>query len=296
MAVLAEDCEFDSLWVGDHFLYRGSGEGEDEHVGAGEAVRDGVTGARGPWEAWTQLAAIAAVTTRIEIGPLVAAMPFHSPAMLAKLAWTVDEVSAGRLVLGLGAGWNETEFRALGIPFEGRVARFEEAFHLVRRLVAGETVTHHGTFFDIEDCVLLPPARRAAAGAVQSAIPLMIGSVGPRVLRITLPHVSRWNAWFTDFANLPANVPGLLERFAAACETAGRDADEIEKSLAVLLEFDSPVSRNGSVNAITGTAAEMAEQLALIFDAGIDHVQLVLDPIDEATIERAAAVAAIVRG
>jgi alkanesulfonate monooxygenase SsuD/methylene tetrahydromethanopterin reductase-like flavin-dependent oxidoreductase (luciferase family) len=274
MAVLAEECGFDSLWVGDHFLYRGGGDSGD---------------ARGPWEAWTQLAAIAAVTTRIEIGPLVAALAFHEPAMLAKLAWTVDEVSGGRLVLGIGAGWNETEFRALGLPFEGRIARFEEAFHLVRRLVGGETVTHHGAFFDIEKCVLLPPSRR------EHPITLMVGSTGPRMLSITLPHVTAWNAWFTEFANLPGNVPALLDRFDAACALAGRDPSEIEKSVALLLDFGSRSPRNGSVNAVTGTSSEMADQLAQVFDAGIDHVQLVLDPITESTVERAAVIAAAAR-
>jgi alkanesulfonate monooxygenase SsuD/methylene tetrahydromethanopterin reductase-like flavin-dependent oxidoreductase (luciferase family) len=265
---------FDSLWVGDHFLYRDGA---------------GATRMRGPWEAWTQLAALAAVTTRIEIGPLVAALPFHQPAMLAKLAWTVDEVSGGRLVLGVGAGWNEVEFRALGIPFDGRIARFEEGFHLLRRLVAGEVVTHHGTYVDAEDCVLLPPSRRA------TPIPLMIGSTGPRMLAIALPHVSAWNAWFSEFDNLPERVPAVLERFGVACTAAGRDPRDIEKSVAVLLDFGSDAPRNGSVNPVRGSTTEMADALSRIFDAGVDHVQLVLDPITEDTISRAAAVAAEVR-
>jgi alkanesulfonate monooxygenase SsuD/methylene tetrahydromethanopterin reductase-like flavin-dependent oxidoreductase (luciferase family) len=209
--------------------------------------------------------------------------------MLAKLAWTVDEVSGGRLVLGIGAGWNETEFRALGIPFDRRVARFEEGFHLVRRLVAGETVTHHGAYYDVEECVLLPPTQR------ERPMPMMVGSTGPRMLGITLPHVAAWNAWFTEFDILAERVPALLERFAAACGRAGRDPGEIEKSVALLLDFGSRAPRNGSVNAITGTPAAMAGELARIFDAGVDHVQLVLDPITEESIERAADVAAIVR-
>jgi alkanesulfonate monooxygenase SsuD/methylene tetrahydromethanopterin reductase-like flavin-dependent oxidoreductase (luciferase family) len=291
MAVLAEDAGLDSLWVGDHFLYRDVRDLNDV-----SDVRD-VSGAsvveRGPWEAWTQLAAIAAVTSRIEIAPFVAALPFHEPPMLAKLAWTVDEVSNGRLVLAVGAGWNETEFRALGLPFGDRVARFEEAFHIVRRLIAGETVTHHGTHFGIEDCVLLPPSRRAETG--RPPMQILIGSTGPRMLSITLPHVSAWNAWFTEFQNLPAEVPALVGRFAAACERAGRDPADIEKSVALLLDFGTDVPRNHSVNPITGGTEEMADALGRVFDAEIDHVQLVLDPITEDTIERAATVAALVR-
>jgi alkanesulfonate monooxygenase SsuD/methylene tetrahydromethanopterin reductase-like flavin-dependent oxidoreductase (luciferase family) len=279
MAVLAEDAGLDSVWVGDHFLYRESS--------GGSVVESG------PWEAWTQLAAIAAVTSRIAIAPLVAALPFHDPPMLAKLAWTVDEVSNARLVLALGAGWNETEFRALGLPFGDRVARFEEAFHIVRRLIAGEAVTHHGAHFDIDRCVLLPPSRRIEARL--APIPMMIGSTGPRMLSITLPYVSAWNAWFTEFHNLPAEVPALVERFTAACDRAGRDPADIEKSVALLLDFGSATPRNHSINPVTGSTDAMADALARVFDAGIDHVQLVLDPITEETIERAATIAALVR-
>ncbi len=187
MAIRIEELGFDSIWVGDHLLYR------DE------------SGVRGPWEAWTQLAAIAAVTDRVEIGPLVAALPFHEPAILAKQAATVDEISGGRLVVGVGAGWNRTEFAAFGLPFDRRVSRFEEAFHLVRRLLAGEEVTHSGEFYELDRCVLLPPSGR------DGGPPLMIGSNGPRMLSITLPHVASWNTWFTDFDNDPGELPELLK-------------------------------------------------------------------------------------
>src|SRR5438093_1305984 len=119
MARAAEASGFDSMWLGDHLLYRGDGRPE-----------------RGPWEAWTLLSALAAVTERIGLGPLVACLAFHSPGLIAKMAATVDEVSGGRFVLGVGAGWNEPEFRAFGIPFDHRVSRFEESFELVRRLAA----------------------------------------------------------------------------------------------------------------------------------------------------------------
>ena len=119
MAVAAEGIGLDSIWVGDHLLYRDDGKP-----------------ARGPWEAWSTLAALAAVTERVEIGPLVASTSFHNPAMLAKKAATIDEICGGRLILGLGAGWNETEYAAYGFAFDHRVSRFEEAFTIVRRLLA----------------------------------------------------------------------------------------------------------------------------------------------------------------
>src|SRR5918992_3159613 len=119
MARLAERIGLDSVWVGDHLLYRDDGRPP-----------------RGPWEAWSLLSALAAVTERVEIGPLVAATGFHAPAMLAKKAATVDEISGGRVILGLGAGWNETDYTAFGFPYGQRVSRFEEAFTIIRTLLS----------------------------------------------------------------------------------------------------------------------------------------------------------------
>jgi len=127
IARAAEEVGFDSIWVGDHYLYRGDGRPE-----------------RGPWEAWTTLAALAAITERVRLGPLVACLNFHHPAVLAKTAATVGEVSRGRLTFGMGAGWNRTEFDAFGIAFDHRASRFEEAFEIVRRLLAGERGTYRG--------------------------------------------------------------------------------------------------------------------------------------------------------
>src|SRR3954447_6381126 len=118
LARRVEATGFDSVWVGDHLLYD---------------LKGGTT--RGPYEAWTTLAAIAAVTERVEIGPLVASTSFHAPAMLAKQAATVDAISGGRLIVGLGAGWNEREYTAFGFPYDHRVSRFEEAFTIIRSLL-----------------------------------------------------------------------------------------------------------------------------------------------------------------
>src|SRR5918996_481415 len=139
LALAAEDSGFDSVWLGDHLLYRADGDRPE----------------RAPWDVWTQLAALAAVTSRVRLGPLVAATAFHAPGLLARAAASVDEISGGRLVLGLGAGWNETEFRAFGFPFDRRVARFAESFEVIRRLLAGDRVAFRGTFVSVEDAVLL---------------------------------------------------------------------------------------------------------------------------------------------
>ncbi len=260
MARLIEASGFDGIWVGDHLLYE---EG----------------GARiGPWEAFTQLAAIAAVTARVEIGPLVAAQPFHEPAILAKQAATIDEISGGRLVLGLGAGWNRLEFEAFGLPYERRVARFEEGFDIIRRLLGGETVTHHGEFYDLEGCVLHPPSSRPGGP------PLMIGSNSPRMLSIALPHVAAWNSWFVQFENDPSRLPALIATIEDACAKAGRDPDTLEKTVALLIQLDRGRTRRRSTNPISGSADELADALHRVAEAGIDGVQLVLDPIDEESI------------
>ena len=181
-----EDLGFDSAWLGEHLLYRWADRP-----------------ARGPWEAWTTLAAMAAVTTRIEIGPLVACTNFHNPALLAKQAATIDELSGGRFVLGLGAGWNETEFRAFGFPFDHRIDRFEEAFTIIRTLLREGAIDFDGRWYQARDCELLPRGPRP------NGPPLMIGSRGPRMLRATMAHADSWNAWYNDIENRPAGVPPI---------------------------------------------------------------------------------------
>ena len=109
---------------------------------------------------WTTLAALAASTERIELGPLVASTSFHAPPMLAKLAATVDAVSNGRLILGVGAGWNRREYTAFGFPYDHRVARFEEAFTIIRTLLADGRIDFHGTYYDVDDSVLHPRSPR----------------------------------------------------------------------------------------------------------------------------------------
>src|SRR5215211_2330343 len=131
MARRGEELGFDSIWVGDHLLYRNPGEPP-----------------RGPWEAFSLLAALAAVTSRIELGPLVACTGFRHPAMLAKQAVTVDEISGGRLILGVGSGWHEPEFAAFGGQFDHRVGRFEEAFTILRTLLREGEIDFAGQFYD----------------------------------------------------------------------------------------------------------------------------------------------------
>jgi probable F420-dependent oxidoreductase len=269
MARLAEDVGFDSLWLGDHLLYR---------YPSGET--------RGPWEAWTTLAGLAEATERVTLGPLVAATAFHSPFMLAKLAATVDEISDGRLVLGLGAGWNDTEFAALGAPFDHRVSRFEESFTIVRTLLRDGEIDFDGRWFTARDAVLRP--RPARVGGP----PLLIGSNGDRMLAATIPFVDAWNSWYADTGNAPHGVAALRQKVDAAAREAHRDPAEIERTVAVLVQLPGGTGRisadegvRPAVVPLSGPPEALAAELRAYARAGIGHVQLVIDPITAASIE-----------
>jgi alkanesulfonate monooxygenase SsuD/methylene tetrahydromethanopterin reductase-like flavin-dependent oxidoreductase (luciferase family) len=266
MAQAAEENGYDSIWLGDHLLYRDDGRPE-----------------RGPWEVWTLLAGLAAVTERVRLGPLVACASFHPPGLLTKMAATVAEISDGRFVLGLGAGWNEVEYRAFGLPYDNRVSRFEEAFEIVRRMLAGERVTLPGRFWRADDAVLLPrPSER---------VPLMVGSNGERMLTITLPHVDWWNTWYTHYGNTAEGFAELNGRIAAAAERAGRDPGEVKRSACVLVELEKDaVKRPHSDQEIEPvTPDELPEHLAGLATAGADEAILVLRPITEESIRALAA-------
>jgi alkanesulfonate monooxygenase SsuD/methylene tetrahydromethanopterin reductase-like flavin-dependent oxidoreductase (luciferase family) len=267
MARTAEAVGFDSLWLGDHLLY------ELE------------VGDRGPWEVWTSLAAIAASTTTIHLGPLVASTSFHAPAMLAKVATTVDAISQGRLILGLGAGWNRREYDAFGFPYDHRVSRFEEAFTIVRTLLREGEIDFHGDYHDVDRCVLSPRAS-------ESGPPIMVGSIGDRMLDITLPHVDAWNMWWSQYGNSVEGFAREKERVDQLIEAAGRPPGAVEATAAVLVQLASGVGRQmgdyddfGTVTPLTGSAEELADQLRAFESAGAAHVQLVVDPITRDSIE-----------
>jgi probable F420-dependent oxidoreductase len=274
MARAAEASGFDSIWVGDHLLYRGGGEPD-----------------RGPWEAWTLLAALAAVTERVELGPLVACTAFHPPGLIAKMAATVAEIAGGRFVLGLGAGWNEDEFRAFGLPFDHRVSRFEECFTVIRGLLSGERVTLHGRFVQADDAVLVP--------APPAPPRLMVGSNGPRMLAATLPHVDAWNTWYADYGNSPERFAELNARITAAAADAGRDPAELARTACVLVAMDDAIGERASTPAVPplqGSPDELAAGLSELAEAGADELILVVDPITERSIRGLAEVVAILRG
>ena len=263
LARRVEGAGFDSVWVGDHLLYD---------------LPDGST--RGPYEAWTTLAAVAAVTDRVEIGPLVASTSFHAPAMLAKQAATVDAISAGRLILGLGAGWNRREYDAFGFPYDRRVSRFEEALaNIIVPLLRDGRTTFHGKYYDVEDCVLDPRPVRPGGP------PIMLGSNSPRMLSIGLPVADSWNVWWSIYDN-------SVERFAevkADVDAVMPQGRHVDATAAVLVTLPGGRGRlmgdTYDATVTTVTPDDLSGHVRGLADAGATHLQLVLDPITAESID-----------
>jgi probable F420-dependent oxidoreductase len=271
----AEAGGIDSLWVYDHLLFRLAGEPED-----------------GIHEAWTLLTAVAAATGRAVLGTIVLGTAFRPPALLAKMAATLDEVADGRLILGLGTGWHEPEYAAFGYPFDHRAGRFEEALAIIVPLVRGERVTLHGRWHDVDDAVLLPPPPRPSR--LPGMIPILVAAKGERVLRLTARHADAWNAaWF--------GLPN--ERFAqrhadlrAACETEGRDPATLEVTVGLTLDAEGPSGRPGAPDALPPDVDTIARALDAWRDLGVGHVQVDLRPMEERTIDIVLAARARHRG
>jgi len=271
----AEELGFDSLWITDHLLFRLPGR-EDDPVGM--------------WEGWTLLAALAAATSRIALGPFVSCTPFRNPALTAKMADTVDEISGGRLILALGAGWHRPEFDAFGFPFDHRASRFEEAFAIVRGLLREGRVDLEGSYHSARDCELRPRGPRPQGP------PLMIGTKGPRMLRMTVPHVDMWNA---DWTSSPAAIPSMRDAVDAVCREVGRDPATLERTAGVLIDLPGrDPSRSGRASVAgatepttkpdppaTGAPEELAELLRGYAREGISHVQVWIDPSTVAGVE-----------
>lgn len=262
MARFADRSQFDSIWVGDHLLYRGDGRPE-----------------RGPQEAWTLLSALAAITDRIALGPLVACVGFHPPAVIAKMAATISNISRGRFVLGLGAGWNKPEFDAFDIPFERRASRFEESLSIIADLVTGERCSFEGEFHSTEDAVLLPRPLHS--------IPIMVGSNGDRVLRSSLSIADSWNTWFDWFGNDADGFARLNEHVSSLVAESGRNPTEVRRSACLLVRVDESSSERPDPDG--GRAVTLGDLGAVLLEmdeAGADEVIIVADPITEISMRR----------
>lgn len=261
MAVAAEAAGFDSIWVYDHLLFRFDGRTSGIH------------------ECWTILSAIAEATKRAELGTLVMCTGFRNAGLLAKMAATLDHVSGGRLILGVGSGWHDPEYEAFGYPTDHKVSRFEESLAVITSLIRDSEVTLEGRYMTARDAVLRPPAR--------PDLPILVAAEGPRMLELTARHADAWNlAWF----GLPdERLARIREELSQACERVGRDPATLSITVGITvrypeLAFAATDAKAPTGPALSGTPAEIAAGLAAHAAAGADHVIAALEPATPATL------------
>jgi alkanesulfonate monooxygenase SsuD/methylene tetrahydromethanopterin reductase-like flavin-dependent oxidoreductase (luciferase family) len=250
----AEAIGLDSVWAFDHFFSNMPGEPPRMPV----------------HEAWTIVSAVAARTSRVEIGQLVMCTAYRPPGLLAKMAATADAVSGGRLTLGVGAGWHFEEYRAFGYPFDDRVGRFEETLKIIAPLVRGATVTFEGRYHSADDALLMPFERR---------IPLLVAAFRPRMLRLAARYADAWNtAWY----GMPDDK--LRQSFAdldAALDAEGRDPSSLRRTVGI--DAREPETNEGE-------GGVMVDDLPKLFDAyeelGVDDIILGFEGATDRTLER----------
>ncbi|MBV7332325.1 LLM class flavin-dependent oxidoreductase [Chloroflexi bacterium TSY] len=271
MAQVVEAHGFDSIWLVDHLFFRFEGE---ETAGI--------------WECWTLLSALAEATERVELGTLVLCNPFRNPALLAKMAHTLDEVSQGRLILGVGAGWHQPEFDAFGFPFDRRVGRFEEALQIMKPLLQGEPVDFAGTHYQVQNCEITPLGPRT------EGVPLLVASFGPRMLRLTARYADQWNtAWLGD----PQELGERLEGIQNACAEVNRDPTTLTITVGVSIAFpDLGETNTFAKEPLSGSTHELAQAFAAYEEAGVDHLPLNVSPYSLPALERVTAAIQLYRG
>lgn len=258
-AQLAEEVGFDSYWLPDHLLF----EFND--------VRR-----QGAWDVWSLLAGLAAATQRIELAPLVACTSFRNPALIAKMADTIDEIAGGRFILGLGAGWHRPEYDAFGYPYDHRVGRFEEAIEIISTLLRTGEIDFNGTYYQARECELRPRGPRP------SGPPILVGGSGDRMLRITARFADAWNA---DRQNTLAQVAALNARVDAACVDVGRDPATLERIIGIQVDLlneqrEAMQPRQFVMHPwpLSGTPEELAEQIRAFTQERVSHLIVWIDP------------------
>jgi len=262
IAVAAEAGGLDSLWVFDHVLFR----------------FDGVT--TGIHECWTILSALAEATERVQLGSIVMCTSFRNPALLAKMAATLDHVSDGRLILGIGCGWHDPEYEAFGFPTDHKVGRFEEALTVIRGLIREGRADLDGRWVQARDAVLLPPAR--------PELPILIAAKRPRMLELAARYADAWNlAWF----GLPSErFETIRADLAAACATAERDPSTLDITAGLTVRYVSQLPAGKKPDDSPALDGDDPAAVAAGFDAwraiGADHLIVGLDPCTPETLAR----------
>ena len=259
LALIAEEGGLDSMWAADHLFH-------DPPSGP----------RRGLWENWTVMTALAQATNRVELGPLVLCVPFRNPGMIAWQAHTLDEVSNGRFVLGLGSGWHEPEFAAFGFEFEHRVGLFADALAIIAPLLRDRKVDYDGQF--ASGHATLP-----AGGPRPKGPPIMVAAFKPRMMRLAAQWADRYNTVWYGLPNdeYRENVANLR----TACEALGRDPNDIEISAGLtVLDSDAAAGRSDS-DFLTGPPEALAEALAAWRNEGVAEVMCRPEPSTAAMYE-----------
>ena len=273
MVVCAEEIGFDSIWAADHLLYKLADDSPP----------------KGCYEVWSILCAIAACTRRVELGTLVIGMGFRNPALLAKMADTLEEISQGRLILGIGAGYHQFEYDAFGYPFDYKYSRFEEGLKILHGLLRDGKVDFEGRFSSAKSCELKPRGPRP------NGPPLMIGSKSPKMLNLMARYADSWNAFWEHVQNRPAGYARIKPILDQACEAVGRDPATLGRTVTLLVADASselwwksmPFSEDvGQIEPLQGDPEDIADTLKAFADLGIDHIQLQLDSCTVANIEK----------
>jgi alkanesulfonate monooxygenase SsuD/methylene tetrahydromethanopterin reductase-like flavin-dependent oxidoreductase (luciferase family) len=272
LALSAEAAGVDTVWVYDHLLYHFEGKEP-----------------QGVWECWTVWSALAEATSRVELGALVLCTAFRNPAVLAKMAVTLDEVSDGRVILGIGAGWNKPEFDAFGLDFERKVDQFEEQVNIIAPLVREGRVDFQGEFHQANNCLMVPAPKRN--------IPLLIAAKQPRMLRLTARHADLYNtAWHGHVDSIEERVTALHQ----ACEQEGRDPETIDITVGVNVAFTDleapPEGSDDPQKYITGTVAEVAEAFRAYQERGVAQLIATVSPHTPAGMQALGQAAQLARG
>lgn len=271
MAQRAEQLGFDSIWLYDHLLYRPEGRSTI-----------------GIWECWTMLSALAEATSRIELGTLVLCNSFRNPAILAKMAVTLDDVSGGRLTLGIGAGWNEPEYKAFGLLYDHRVDRFEEALQVIKPLLKKGRVDFNGKYYRAQDCEVTPFGPRVPGP------PLMVGASQPRMLRLTARYADMWNTCY--FAG-PETFHEPLANIKAACDDVGRDIKDLVITCLISLNYpDLGDPPRMIAESLTGSTDELVEAFHGYQALGVEHLMFHLTPYTIEAQDRLAEAVVAFRG
>lgn len=268
MAQRAEQVGFDSVWIADHFISKKADGAID-----------------GWWECGTLLAALAAATTRVELGAGVICTAFRNPALLAKMADTIDEISGGRLILGIGAGWHDPEYVAFGYPTDHKYSRFEEALNIIQPLLRNGEVDFEGRFYSARECELRPRGPRPGGP------PIMIASTSPKMLDLTARYADLWNGWMTHDPAQAEQPQALLDKLDQACADVSRDPLSLPRVGMLMVssmgKVDPPAGPRGPVS---GSVEEIAEAMRAYARAGVGHLAVANDPETMAGIEALAPV------